>query len=173
MAKTSNSQDFHLNRPESRQYAMELISKLPINDAGITGDTWVISIFKLEESRRDAQNRLMWFWNKSVAETRQDVSTDWVHGFSKRRILQPLYLGWGGAAYRRGQFVQDVLDRIPRDEVKNAVAYDMVRTRKLTVKRFAEYLTSFEQFWTPQGVLLRTSDDLYYEAMGIEADSRG
>jgi len=160
MAETEG-QDFHLWRPESRQYAIAVISQLPVDDK------WVVTIHKLEEKRRDAQNRLIWFWNASVASQKTGHNADYVHGFSKLTMLQPMYLAWGGAAHRRGQFVQDILDYIPTHEIKVGAAYDLVRTRKLTVKRFSEYLNRYQQYWSEKGVILKTSDDLYYEAMGM------
>jgi len=154
------AQTFHLSSPERRANCIELLNGIECNGA------WQVEISEFEQTRNDAQNRLMWHWAGEVSQHLGDTTPDFVHGSSKLKILQPMYLSWGGSAFKRGEFVQQVLDRISDYRIRVAVAYDMVRTRKLGVERFAEYLTAYEVCWADEGVRLTTGDDLYYAAMG-------
>lgn len=133
------------------------------------GETvFVIRACEKKETRRDAQNKLMWHWNREIKE-QYKISSKRAHGESKLDVLLPLMFQWGAddpAMMARAEFIQAVMDHIPDRRVKVGVAFDMVRSKDLTVSQFAEYLTEKERHWAQQGVRLTTSDDLYFQAMG-------
>ena len=127
---------------------------------------WEAAISPIEKNRNQAQNRLMWDWNNVVSKD-QGSKVEWVHGYSKLTYLLPLMKTWTDKTLARAEFVEDVLHQVPLYKHKVGVAYDMIRTRDLTVKQFSIYLDSFNQSWSAKGVYLKTSADYYYEAMGI------
>lgn len=129
-------------------------------------EEWGVTIAPYEKTRNDAQNKLLWHWNKEV-EQQKSIRAKFVHGQSKKDILLPLMKSWGGNFLARANHIDDILESIPVYEHKVSICYDMVRTRSphLSVKRFAEYLNQYSEHWSANGVSLTTSIDLYHDAM--------
>jgi len=120
-----------------------------------------------EEDRNEAQNKLMWHWNREVGEQTHN-EPDWVHGESKKEILLPLMKSWGGRFLKRANFIDEVLRSCTSYKIKVGVSYDMVRTRPpaLGVRKMAIYLTEYRKHYQSGGIFLTNSDD-YDLAMGV------
>ncbi len=117
-----------------------------------------------EETRLLAQNSLMWAWNAEAGKA-QGHSADYQHGLWKLTILLPLQKGWKRTA-RRALRIQDVIDYLPDHKLRVFYAYDAVRSKGLGVKRFAEGLNAYKQYYEDQGIFLRSRQDLINEALG-------
>lgn len=114
------------------------------------------------EQRREAQNALMWQWNNQKAKASGE-RPEFVHGLDKLQILLPLYKSWGGRYLKRAMFIESVLDQLTKFETKVGVAYDMVRTRNLSIKKMAEYLTQVQQESARNGFSLESNKDLEFK----------
>lgn len=161
-------QVFCMSSPEAKAHCIGLVGNLNTDGAV------EVVIREHQENRRDAQNRLMWHWNREIAQQKK-FSSKWAHGVSKLEMLLPLMFEWGAEdpeIMGRAEFIREVMSHIPAYKVKVGVAFDMVRSRDLSVVRFAQYLTEKERHWTEDGVRLTTSEDYYYEAMGLEKPRR-
>ena len=123
------------------------------------------------QQRKLAQNDLMWAWNNEIAKRTGQESKE-VHGSTKFIILLPMYLSWGGAALKRGLFVQHVIDHVPKYEHKVAVAYDMVRTKNLSTKRMADYLSNMQKHYAEAGIVLQSNGDLEFKSLLVEMEGR-
>ena len=128
-----------------------------------TGEAYDVTIELHDEGRNAAQNSLMWAWNAEAAQI-QGTNANWQHGEWKLQILLPLLKGWKTTA-ARAQQIQDVIDDIDSYKLKVFAAFDMVRTKDLGKKRFAEALTAYQQFYAEQGIILRSRQDLIAEAL--------
>jgi len=118
----------------------------------------------IEETRRDAQNRLMWLWNGQIGNE-LGHSPDYVHGETKLIVGVPMWLA-NEKLYKRTAFVCEVLSRVVEYRHKVAVAYDMLRTKNLSVKLFAEYLNAVDMHYAEKGLALLSPDELAVVALG-------
>ena len=116
------------------------------------------------DERKLAQNNLMWAWNNEILK-RLGGSAKFIHGERKLNVLLPMYKSWGGASLTRANFIQSVLDRVPLYEHKVGIAYDMVRTKNLSIKRMAEYLTEYKKEAALMGVELESNEDLEFKSL--------
>lgn len=148
--------DFNL--PHQRAAAYEYL-------AALEGDHYMI-VRPLEEKRRDIQNKLMWHWNNEVSQFYKS-SAKHIHGMTKLEVLFPLMHSWERHV-NRVDFLSEIFSRVLDYRHKIGVAYDMIRTRDLTVKELTQYLNEFRMYWSDQGAVLTTSEDYYYEAMGYK-----
>lgn len=121
------------------------------------------------EQRRDAQNDLLWVWNNQKS-SHSGMKPNFIHGLDKMQILLPMYKSWGGAALKRANFVQECIDHIPKFEHKVAVAYDMVRTKNLSVKRMAQYLSELQREAAEKGIQLESTADLEFKSLMAYVD---
>ena len=111
-----------------------------------------------ENTRSDAQNRLMWKWNGEIAQQTGNTS-DWVHGESKMLLLNPELKVWGGKDAKRAEFFDEMCEQLTDYKYKVFAAYDNIRTKTLGVKKMAWYLTTFERHYAMQGLSLTRTDD--------------
>lgn len=121
--------------------------------------------------RKKAQNDLMWVWNKQIAEF-TGSKIQFVHGLNKLQLLLPLYKSWGSKSLERAQFVESVLDRIPNFNTKIGVAYDMVRTRDLSIPKMAEYLAAVQRESVQNGIILESNSDLEFKNLMMYAEKK-
>jgi hypothetical protein len=135
---------------------------------------WSIDITEYKGDRNSLQNRFMWHWTREISEQDEHKQTaKKIHALSKLEVLLPLYLSWDGKYHFQGAVAQDAINSCNNTQkhdvydIQTYVADRMLRTSNLTVKLFAEYLTCYEMHWVPLRYMLTTSDDLYFEAMGV------
>lgn len=145
------------NRVGVIEHITRYMEDLPVTEA------YTVTIEAEEESRRKAQNDLMWAWNAEAAKA-QGTNADYQHGEWKLSILLPMQKGWKRTA-RRAQRVQELLDDLPSYQLRVFAAYDMVRSKDLGVRHFAEALTAYQQFYAQQGIILMSRQDLIAEAL--------
>lgn len=116
-----------------------------------------------EENRRSAQNRLNWLWCGQIGQS-MGVSPDYAHGMSKLDILLPMSLA-DESLHKRAAFVKEILRHVRLRKHQIAVAHDMIRSRDLSVRQFAQYLTEFDQHYAAQGIVLVSPEDLRAQAL--------
>ena len=127
--------------------------------------TWNVIIEAENETRRTIQNRLLWRWHRQWAEHIGE-QTKWAHGSTKLDLLLPLKLASDSARTRkRAEFEASVLALVPDREIKIGVAYDLVRSREIPVRLFADWLTDYKRVALQQGCFLKSKQDLEDEAM--------
>lgn len=73
---------------------------------------------------------------------------------------------------KRALFVDDVLSHVPERSVKIGVAYDMIRSKDISVKQFAEWLNIVQAMYVEQGLILECRNDVYDQAMGVKSEER-
>lgn len=129
----------------------------------------ILELSPQDETRRAKQNRLMWDWNGQLGKA-MGVSPDYAHGLCKLEILLP-YMLTEKNLHKRAAFVQEVLRHVILYKHKIMVAYDMVRSKDLSVKNFAAYLTAVDRHYASQGIVLISPDDLRAEAL-YQADRK-
>lgn len=122
-----------------------------------------------EQQRKDAQNDLLWVWNKQKA-SHTGLKPNFIHGLDKMEILLPLYKSWGGAALRRAEFIEESIAHIPKFEIRVAVSYDMVRTKNLSIKRMSEYLSEVQRESAVKGIRLESNSDFEFKSLMVYAD---
>ena len=122
-----------------------------------------VSVTLHDESRRGAQNRLAWLWNGQIGQA-MGVSPDYAHGLCKLDVGLPLQLA-DEDLHKRAAFVAEVLSHVPKRNHKIAIAHDMLRSKDLTVRQFAVYLTAVDRHFAAQGIVLVSPDDLRATAL--------
>lgn len=122
-----------------------------------------VTVQMADESRRSQQNRLMWLWNGQIGQ-QMGVSPDYAHGLCKLDVLLPMALA-DESLHKRASFVHEVLSHVIKRSHKIAVAYDMLRSKDLSVKQFAAYLTAADRHFAAQGIVLVSPEDLRAEAL--------
>ena len=127
---------------------------------------WTVCLAPLDDDRSEAQNRLMWHWNREAA-AQLNLSADWVHGESKMSVLLPLMKAWGGKHLERADHVSEILECLTSYKLKVSVSYDKLRTKKhLGVKHMTAYLNEYQRYYVDKGLHFTTSAD-YDLAMGL------
>lgn len=123
--------------------------------------------------RSDAQNKLMWRWNKFISD-HEGYDKDYVHGMMKHNELLPIYMSATTkkgepkmAMQNKGMLVCDIIKHLPDLRLIYHVCDRELRTKTLTVGFFKEYLDRYEKSWIDKGVFLPNKNDDYYEAMGM------
>ena len=126
---------------------------------------WDVFFVAADESRRTLQNKLMWRWHKQWDYFKHEKPGH-AHGETKLDLLLPIKLGCDHPkTVKRAQFELAVLDHVPQREIKIGVAYDLIRSRDIPVKLFAEYLNAYKDMAGGQGCILRSRKDLEDEAL--------
>lgn len=123
-----------------------------------------------EENRRRAQQALMWIWHEQWSKHFGD-SVNEEHIRFKRYYLLPILL--------REQKMQnlDALYELAQEKVRvsqdfgplNAI-YEMISTNWLSVKEFAEMLTSYQQETATLGLVFITKSKRYEDAFPSRPD---
>lgn len=121
--------------------------------------------------RKKAQNDLMWVWNKQISEF-TGSKIQFVHGLNKLQLLLPLYKSWGGKSRDRAHFIESVLDCVPNFNTKIGVAYDMIRTRDLSIPKMAAYLTGLRMEAADNGIVLESNSDLEFKNLMMYAEKK-
>jgi len=131
--------------------------------------SWTVTITSADETRRAKQNSLLHRWNKSWSDHNNE-RTGWAHGQAKYDWLLPLKLASESVKTRkRAEFEASVLAHIPLREHKIGAAYDLVRSRDIPVKLFAEWLTQYKNIAAAEGCLLTSNEDMLNDALLREA----
>lgn len=114
------------------------------------GNSVELEINRVELTRSNAQNRLLWgVWYKEIVQHLKDhhgvhASPDAIH--------------------------EDIVQRLGYYKVKSGLNGDVIvreQTRKMSVKRFTQLLNDLEQYSiTNWGLYLSHPEDIYYMAMG-------
>lgn len=125
---------------------------------------WGVCMMPWERDRNNAQNALMWSWNHAVSKATKN-NAKYVHGQTKLEVLLPQYKLWGNKWLKRANFVQECINYVPLYEHKVGVAYDMVRTNDLGIRKMAEYLTQMQQFYAEKGICLESNEDLQFKSL--------
>jgi len=150
---------------------------LAITKAVDTGGKVVVICDEMEErkatadERRLEQNALMWVWNAQVAKY-QGERPEAVHGENKMNVLLPMMKVWGGKHLKMANFIDSVLDKLVSYTHKVRVSYDMVRTKDLSVKYMAEFLTEYKRRANEAGIQLESNSDLEFKSLMVYADSK-
>jgi len=134
-------------------------------DALDSDKIFTVQIHELNETRRDAQNKLMWAWTAECMEFYGEKKKIVMSGQNKRDVLIPLLLLDPDREAEAAMCV-DALNRIEDDEKQCIIAGRLLRTSEMSVKEFAAYLTALQLYWGTQGLNLTSDSDYYTRAMG-------
>lgn len=128
----------------------------------------LMTISDIDSDRSAAQNALCWSWNREIAKA-EGHTQDWVHGETKMRLLLPLYKGWGSTYFERANFIEQIMERVPSHKHRIFVCYDSLRTRNLSIKKMAEYLTVMQRDAAERGIILESNEDLEFKSQARAA----
>lgn len=122
--------------------------------------SFLVTASEPETTRKSLQNRLMWRWNKDTGK-HYGWSANYAHGWNKLNILLPLRLSWG-STYKRAMGERAVADALIQNvsyewAVFNSI--DNIRSKDLSVREFAEYLTQMQRYHGEHGCSLFTRED--------------
>ena len=147
------------NRSQVLQGLFQNIEELPLETE------YDVILQTVSETRRDIQNRLTWRWHRQWAEHNHEP-VGWAHGSTKLYWLLPLKLSSEHIKTRkRAEFEKAVIDHIAREEIKIGVAYDLIHSRDIPVRLFADWLSEYKRSAAIQGCILRSKQDLEDEAL--------
>jgi len=119
------------------------------------------------ESRSLAQNRLQHHWYNELE--RQSQYIDSIKGFSIDDIRSKCKLHFGVPIMQEDPEFAAVWELAVghlQYEDQLRVVFYMPVTRIMNVEQKTRFLNNVYYHWTPQGAILTTSADFYYEAMG-------
>lgn len=147
----------------------KLMETLPANDENFFSLTRLTKA----EMRSAAQNRLMWMWITDASKTTVNelagrTKEDW-HYELKKRFLVPIY----ERDDMEYALTIQTLRVVHKNGLKNEASMlykhivDMTSTTQATVEQFTEYLTDIGGYLRENGVLLRTDQQLFNYAMGL------
>lgn len=129
----------------SRDTAIHLIESLNLEDKA-----WTVEVKQYRRNRTLAQNRLLWMWLDIIAKDTGNDAEKVLHPYFKHEFL----------GYERSEFLGIETQELPS-------------TTKLNTKEFTEYLDKIDRFVSGElGITLVYPEDVYYEAMGREVESR-
>lgn len=148
------------NRTSVLESLASRLKELPLETA------YTVNVDALQESRRVHQNALMWVWNAEGAQFYGEDNV-YMHGLNKLKCLYPLMLSWDKHREAAMRF-RDIVRFVTEPEAAYWLADQTLRTKNLTVKQFAEYLSAVQLYWGQQGLNLTTLVDEYDAAMGIK-----
>lgn len=148
--------------PENRVQVLQSLSAR-LDDLPLEVEYTVV-VDQVEEGRRQAQNRLAWVWNTECGRFYGE-NADHMHGMNKCKVLYPLMLEW--EKHRQDAiYFRDAVKMLKEPEHAYWLADRTLRTKDLTVKEFAIYLTTLQGYWGQQGLTLTTLVEEYEQAMG-------
>jgi len=134
---------------------------------------WDVVVTEAIKTREYIQNRLYWRWLHQWAK-HQGNSIDWQHGELKLGMLLPVKLACNYEKWRRqAEFEQHVMDSLSDYSYQVRAAYSIIRSKKIPVRVFADFLTEFKRTAAEQGCHLLSKRDMEMEALMLEAESRG
>jgi len=149
------------NRASVLQGLSAYLDELPLEQA------YTVTVDLADESRRLEQNSLMWCWNTESGKFYGE-DPDYMHGFNKCKALYPMMLGIPKLR-QDALYFRDAVRMLTDPEHAYWLANRTLRTKSLTVKQFAEYLTALQDYWGREGLNLTTLADEYEGAMGRAA----
>ena len=157
MKKEKPEKMFFLRSIADRDKAVLAISRLrPTADK-----PYKVRVSLDEESRSDKQNRLSFMWYKILGETFS----------SKEEERARCKLDYAIPILRRDEdfnnFYKYAIDDLVREAQLAAMDFIAV-TSLMSVKEFAEYLTTVDQTSAANGCVLPHPSDLYHEALMLE-----
>lgn len=153
----------YLRNDMDRAIVMQNISKLNLE----TEKPLCVRIETDSETRSQKQNRLAFMWYRILGGFTG-------HGEKYEREYCKLVYGCPILSVDDADFnafYVQALDVLPYEQRLAAMEYVPV-TSLFTVKQFAEYLNTIEQESALRGIQLPRPDDLYYEALIKEFNSR-
>ena len=145
---------------------MSLVST--VNDLPLD-DEWQITLQKYSEKRRSVQNRLHRRWCRDIELFKGQVP-GYGHAWTKYEVLLPMKLACEDERiYKRALYEQaylKMIERMPVDAVPDEwghlspyervlrSAYDVIRSKTITVDIFAEWMNEYKRFWAGEGLVL-------------------
>lgn len=135
-----------------REHAASL-AELPLSD------TYLVVTRRATEGRRTKQNRLArrWAYEIGIARTLSAIEA---HGEMKALALLPLRLAWEDTR-AAAELEQAIMDHALGSDRYLEIADHAIRSRRLSLGQFAEYLFAVQRLYAAQGIDLQTkpSDD--------------
>lgn len=142
-----------------------------INECLDQPELWCVDIKKAQKDRKASQNRLQHHWNNEIHEVRNQVKDYPVNtlgelrAFNKLRFGVPILLAdedfnkvWRmTTGHLNYQAIMEFIE-----------VTDFPVTRLMNVKQMTMFLSDVKTFWNLEGVNLTTSEDFYFEAMGLK-----
>ena len=124
----------------------------------------VMIVKPYKKDRRLIQNRLMWHWYQELAEQSDR------HGMTKVDLVCYNKLNLGVPILLIDENFAEVWEsmRFLSYEQKLKAMRFMPITSIMNIKQMTEFLTDFKIYWNQKGCELTTSQDLYFEALGIK-----
>ncbi len=134
------------------------------------GETVRAVVVTKAKQRSTAQNSLMWMWLSEIADARNDTKED-MYQAVKKPYMVPILIrddpgmaatfaaihGVGGAEGRR---------------LELSVIHNLVSSRQLSIKQFAEFLNDMERDARQRGIDLTVPTGPYLDALLREADEK-
>lgn len=150
-------------------HAQKTIGDLP------TDKSVMVTISKVDTTRRGAQNSLYWAWMTDLAATREEAyagsTKDEWHDHFKEKALLNIFIRDNtngtaetmAAVYEAGVTCGHAIHAT----LKKAVVAG-ISTTDASIKQFTEYLSDIQRFCDSTGVRLRTNTDDFNRAMGLK-----
>ena len=155
-----------LKTPEVLGNCLSAIAQAPVDG------TVEVSIGRVKEKRRTAQNALYWVWMADLEKDQGDHRNVW-HDFFRVRILSNIYLADPQNEVQRQwvrsyNVIADMVNDAPTEEAHNALEHVrlLTSTTWASVEQFTEYLAQIEQFCIHNSYKLSFPDD-YKVALGL------
>jgi hypothetical protein len=127
-----------------------------------------VTIQKHENSRTDAQRRLIWLWNSQIGDS-LGWTKDEVHFFMKEKFSIPIFT-------RDNPGFSLMIDSVKQIKISGqlreyinikAEVIKLVSTNDYNIRQGAEHLTDMERFAADKSITLTHPEDIYYRAMGL------
>jgi hypothetical protein len=127
-----------------------------------------VTIQRHENSRTDAQRRLIWLWNSQIGDS-LGWTKDEVHSYMKEHLSIPIFTRDNPGFSLMIDSVKQVKASGQLREYLNikAEVIKLISTNDYNVRQGAEHLTDMERFATDKGIRLTHPEDIYYKAMGL------
>ena len=155
MATTDREKFFYVRNPAELSRVVASISKL----APTKEKPYTIKVSIDDETRNNKQNRLSFFWYRFLGNE-TGHGEEFERHTCKLNYGVPLLLG----DTNFNAFYTSALKPLSYEQQLMAMDYVPV-TSLMTVKEFAQYLTTIDQESANKGIVLPRPEDLYWEAL--------
>ena len=158
------------------QQAIQDVYKL----AKVNDTPHIVEVKPFEGDRSLAQNRLQFHWfnelerqsfsldRDKAAESIRGWTIDMIRAYCKLDFGVPILSEDPDFIYAWSLAMRGVHDR----EDKLLIAKSWPVTSLMTVEQFTRYLNNIYYHFTPQGAILTTNSDLYYQAMNLRREPK-
>lgn len=127
-----------------------------------------VTVQQQKETRGDTQNRLMWVWIGHIAK-QQGYKPDELFSIFKLDYLLPIKLSHD-ETHDRAAYEQEIITATAaymglrnRDtterEYQVKLAYDLIRSKNIPVRIFAEWVQAIEEYASEAGIILPALDE--------------